>query len=601
MKLDVDKLDENSKQIFGKFTYRDDVGPVFEVEGSSFNKTQQYSPYYVNVTGTIMNKNTIEDFKNIDKSSLINSVAPSQPLVYVNQKGIPLKNHFNQKQLDKLTEGYKDMEKNLQDFFGIIVEKDSVNIIKISDILRSDVAEQSKFDYDLTKIYFGFTDSSNGLNPGWPLRIFLAALLEHCPCLAGSNIHILSLRTKVNGDISSSTYFEIRIPQDVNTVESAGWVGWERNDRGNFGPKLANMSSSMDPVKLADASSDLNIKLMKWRLVPDLNLDIIKDTKCLLFGAGTLGCHVARNLIVTTAYGHSTLQRRHQYIAGFMGRNMISNVKNGLMERGGSDAAWGFRYITFLDSGKVSYSNPTRQVLFNHIDCHKGGKRKAEAAAENLKQILPSVNTQSLVAHIPMPGHPVGHSIKDETIDNIEKITKAIEDHDVLFLLLDSREARWMPSLIAAHLGKSLKDRTLDQQCTVTRPGVAAIAGALAVEMLVGLLQHPLKLNAPAACNLSEEIDKGTKSESEGILGVVPHSIRGFLWSYQTVVPTTIKFKQCIACSDDVINKYKADSIDFLLKVFNDANYLEEITGLSELHLAAEMSDVLMLSDDENE
>lgn len=38
--------------------------------------------------------------------------------------------------------------------------------------------------------------------------------------------------------------------QGVQTPENVGWVGWERNDRGNFGPKLANMSASMDPVKL---------------------------------------------------------------------------------------------------------------------------------------------------------------------------------------------------------------------------------------------------------------------------------------------------------------------------------------------------------------
>ena len=51
--------------------------------------------------------------------------------------------------------------------------------------------------------------------------------------------------------------------------------------------------------RLAESAVDLNLKLMTWRALPSLNIGLLSATKCLLLGAGTLGCQVARTLMVS--------------------------------------------------------------------------------------------------------------------------------------------------------------------------------------------------------------------------------------------------------------------------------------------------------------
>jgi len=119
-----------------------------------------------------------------------------------------------------------------------------------------------------------------------------------------------------------------------------------------------------------------------------------------------------------------------------------------------------------------------------------------------------------------------------------------VKEHDIIFLLLDSREARWLPTVLSVvhkkicmtialgfdtflvmrhgaapdlhkasnsgpRLGcyfcndivaprNSTQDRTLDQQCTVSRPALCTMASSLGVELTTSLLNHPMGVLANA-------------------------------------------------------------------------------------------------------
>lgn len=55
---------------------------------------------------------------------------------------------------------------------------------------------------------------------------------------------------------------------------------------------------------------------------------------------------------------------------------------------------------------------------------------------------------------IPMPGHPVPIQEEHSVLKDCERLHDLIECHDVIFLLTDTRESRWLPTLLGSSANK---------------------------------------------------------------------------------------------------------------------------------------------------
>lgn len=609
IKLDQMKLDTSERDILGMYDYTNTaqgIRPSISLNSTSFQNILDVSEslpqntYFV-AQGHLNNVNTIDEFKKIDKKAILRKEAlniysaikkqsilvdPSIlsqfsvlsfadlkkykffywfafPLLHASFTATPNVT-FNER-IKIYSEAIKDLDFRQQIY---IIEENGERVTV------SPFSKLTAYIPHHKKVTLLFIDTSTIQNSAsYILGNLIAALSVYGFSDADILIHHVGLPQKCD----SLVHFSID-----NTYSVIDHVtGWERMADGRLGPKLANLGSLIDPVQLADQSVDLNLKLMRWRIAPKLNLEIIRNSKCLLLGSGTLGSYVARALL-----------------------------------------AWGVRKITFVDNGKVSFSNPVRQPLYTFEDCLNGGQNKAETAAQNLRKIFPKVDAQGYTLEVPMAGHP----IKNESAEkqDFERLVQLFDEHDAVFILMDSRETRWLPTVMGNATGKividaalgfdsylvmrhgsvnpdiplqqqkegrlgcyfcndvyapsdSLSDRTLDQMCTVTRPGVAMIAASLAVELFVSILQHKDKQFAPHSI------------QSDGtVLGCLPHQMRGFLHNFEILKLEAKNFKYCSACSTKVIEKYEEDGWKFVKKVLNDSNYLEDLVGLTEFHEEAE-------------
>ncbi|KAI5293538.1 Autophagy protein 7 [Ascosphaera acerosa] len=463
--------------------------------------------------------------------------------------------------------------------------------------------------------YVCFADPSNfATAPGWMLRNLLFLIKQRW---RWEEVQVLRYKdappsAATAGGGTGCIAIKLRSAPSPPLADLPKVTGWERNPAGKLAGRAIDLKEYMDPERLAHQSVDLNLKLMKWRISPSLDLEKIKRTSCLLLGAGTLGSYVARNLM-----------------------------------------GWGVQRITFVDNATVSFSNPVRQPLYTFADCLDGGVPKAERAAQALREIYPGVDAAGHSFAVPMLGHPVTDAAKTKA--DFERFQRLVDEHDAVFILMDTRESRWLPTVMGKAAGKivmnaalgfdtfvvmrhgadvrgaerspdgtelgcyfcndvvapgdSLRNRSLDQQCTVTRPGIAAIASALLVELFVSVVQHPRGAAAPAQSSpatqspsAAESADPGSDDDArEHPLGIVPHQIRGFLSDFSNLVVNGKAYDCCSACSPQARDAYRRGGWAFVERALNERGFVEELSGLKEVQRQAEQAAAALELSDEDD
>ena len=112
-----------------------------------------------------------------------------------------------------------------------------------------------------------------------------------------------------------------------------------------------------------------------------------------------------------------------------------------------------------------------RQPLFDFTDCLEGGVKKATRASQALSEIYPGVDSEGHVLSVPMAGHPTTDAERSRA--EFEALEKLILEHDAVFLLMDTRESRWLPTVIGRATNKIVMNAALGfDSFVVMRHGV---------------------------------------------------------------------------------------------------------------------------------
>jgi hypothetical protein len=404
------------------------------------------------------------------------------------------------------------------------------------------------------------------------LPVWNAVIKAHLDCHSGDGDGIIRVKCRRRQEIREFVV-------SVQTIQDLD------NDRPSIDSELTAevtthaMTMGDDQEGSAQAAL-LNLQLMTWRFAPGLDLDKLGTRRFLILGCGTLGCNLLRTLV-----------------------------------------AWGGRRFALVDNGAVGLGTSARQSLMTAADA---GRRKVDAVRAHLQAMIsdPALLVDAHDFSIPMPGHAHDDMESDMKLtEDVETLSRLVQACDVMFLVTDSRESRWLPAILGrwhhktvvtvalgfddflvnlnrydsagstndddmvgnyggcyfcsdptSLPGDSLTRRPLDLACTVTRPGLSSMAAGLAVELVMSslFLNANNKVDDDLNGGQSEHMNRVTTHAGMDmhIRGGFSQVDDGSFFALRTYRPSACP--ECCACGDRVLRALHLQGPKFLGRCLRD-------------------------------
>lgn len=67
--------------------------------------------------------------------------------------------------------------------------------------------------------------------------------------------------------------------------------------------------------------------------------------------------------------------------------------------------------------------------------------------------MIPTLNINAVNLRVPMPGHYVADDQIDKVFEDLMQVEDLIKNHDIVFNVFDTREARYFPTVICGLFG----------------------------------------------------------------------------------------------------------------------------------------------------